>query len=76
LESLGIAGLLVFVGCFPGLIVSWRILVITGLPQLSWVSPSQESGEGQGGYAKESSDAFKRVQQETFRTEHFMVISS
>jgi len=50
--------------------------VITGLPQLSWVSPSQESGEGQGGYAKESSDAFKRVQQETFRTEHFMVISS
>lgn len=28
----------------------------------------QESGEGQGGYAKESSDAFKKVQQETFRT--------
>lgn len=33
-----------------------------------WVTVDfKESGEGQGGYAKESSDAFKRVQQETFR---------
>merc|ERR1719499_1988062 len=27
----------------------------------------KESGEGQGGYAKESSDAFKKAQQETFK---------
>ncbi|CAE7831496.1 pntA [Symbiodinium sp. CCMP2592] len=33
-----------------------------------WVSVEfKESGEGQGGYAKESSDAFKKVQQETFK---------
>ncbi|OLP81055.1 NAD(P) transhydrogenase, mitochondrial [Symbiodinium microadriaticum] len=33
-----------------------------------WVSVDfKESGEGQGGYAKESSDAFKKVQQETFK---------
>ncbi|CAK9010660.1 NAD(P) transhydrogenase subunit alpha (Nicotinamide nucleotide transhydrogenase subunit alpha) (Pyridine nucleotide transhydrogenase subunit alpha) [Durusdinium trenchii] len=33
-----------------------------------WVTVDfKESGEGQGGYAKESSDAFKKVQQETFR---------
>mmetsp|Transcript_58128 Transcript_58128/g.94475 ORF Transcript_58128/g.94475 Transcript_58128/m.94475 type:complete len:1031 (-) Transcript_58128:2-3094(-) len=33
-----------------------------------WVSVDfKESGEGTGGYAKESSDAFKKVQQETFK---------
>merc|ERR1719203_2286708 len=33
-----------------------------------WVKVEfKESGEGQGGYAKESSDAFKQVQQETFK---------
>jgi len=33
-----------------------------------WVKVDfKESGEGQGGYAKESSDAFKKVQQETFK---------
>ncbi|CAL1152137.1 unnamed protein product, partial [Cladocopium goreaui] len=33
-----------------------------------WVSVDfKESGEGAGGYAKESSDAFKKVQQETFK---------
>ncbi|CAK9045445.1 unnamed protein product [Durusdinium trenchii] len=33
-----------------------------------WVAVDfKESGEGQGGYAKESSDAFKKVQQETFK---------
>lgn len=33
-----------------------------------WVTVDfKESGEGQGGYAKESSDAFKKAQQETFR---------
>jgi len=33
-----------------------------------WVSVDfKESGDGEGGYAKESSDAFKKAQQETFR---------
>ncbi|CAJ1393911.1 unnamed protein product [Effrenium voratum] len=33
-----------------------------------WVTVEfKEPGEGQGGYAKESSDAFKKVQQETFK---------
>mmetsp|Transcript_27916 Transcript_27916/g.66244 ORF Transcript_27916/g.66244 Transcript_27916/m.66244 type:complete len:1029 (+) Transcript_27916:78-3164(+) len=33
-----------------------------------WVKVDfKEAGEGQGGYAKESSDAFKKVQQETFK---------
>mmetsp|Transcript_14165 Transcript_14165/g.33630 ORF Transcript_14165/g.33630 Transcript_14165/m.33630 type:complete len:1502 (+) Transcript_14165:67-4572(+) len=33
-----------------------------------WVTVDfKESGEGQGGYAKESSEAFKKVQQETFK---------
>eukprot|EP00439_Symbiodinium_sp_Y106_P053218 s4114_g7.t1 len=42
-----------------------------------WVKVDfKESGEGQGGYAKESSDAFKKVQQETFKQECDIAIST